>query len=77
MAPIETKKNTRKIDMPVVYHATDYVTEDGEIIETKKLGEYIYSVTKKFTERQKTKQGQLHLYTTKIIKIHGKDRKLF
>lgn len=61
----------------VIYHKQTIVDEDGVILTQEETNQAIYKTIKVYVEKKTDKQGQTHVYTTRVVKKCGVQLQLF
>lgn len=61
----------------VIYHKQTIVDEDGVILTQEETGRTIYKTIKVRVEKKTDRQGQTHVYTTRVVKKCGVQLQLF
>lgn len=59
------------------YHKQTIVDEDGVILTQEEIGRIIYKTIKVHVEKKTDRQGQTHVYTTRVVKKCGVQLQLF
>ena len=61
----------------MIYHKQTIVDEDGVILTQEELNQAIYKKIKVHVEKKMDRQGQTHVYTTRVVKKCGVQFQLF
>lgn len=60
-----------------IYHRQTIVDEDGAILTQEEINRTIYKTIKVHVEKKTDRQGQTHVYTTRVVKKCGVQLQLF
>lgn len=55
----------------MIYHKQTIVDEDGVILNQEEKSQTIYKTIKVHVEKKTDRQGQTHVYTTRVVKKCG------
>lgn len=61
----------------MIYHKQTIVDEDGAILTREEIDRIIYKTIRVRVEKKTDKQGQTHVYTTRVVKKCGVQLQLF
>lgn len=61
----------------MIYHKQTIVDEDGMILTQEETSRTIYKTIKVHVEKKTDRQGQTHVYTTRVVKKCGVQLQLF
>lgn len=61
----------------VIHHKQTIVDEDGVILTQEEMDRTIYKTIKIHVEKKTDRQGQTHVYTTRVVKKYGVQLQLF
>lgn len=61
----------------VIYHKQTIINEDGVFLTQEELSRAIYKTIKVHVEKKTDRQGQTHVYTTRVVKKCGVQLQLF
>lgn len=61
----------------MIYHKQTIVDEDGVILTREETNQTIYKTIKVHVEKKADRQGQTHVYTTRVVKKCGVQFQLF
>lgn len=60
-----------------IYHKQTIVDEDGVVLTQEETNRTIYKTIKVRVEKKTDRQGQTHVYTTRVVKKCGVQLQLF
>lgn len=61
----------------MIYHKQTIVDEDGVVLTQEETNQAIYKTIKVRVEKKTDRQGQTHVYTTRVVKKCGVQLQLF
>ena len=61
----------------LIYHKQTIVDEDGAILTQEEIDRIIYKTVEVHVEKKTDRQGQTHVYTTRVVKKCGVQLQLF
>ena len=61
----------------MIYHKQTIIDEDGVVLTQEETGRTIYKTIKVHVEKKTDRQGQTHVYTTRVVKKCGVQLQLF
>lgn len=61
----------------MIYHKQTIVDKDGVILTQEEMDRAIYKTIKVHVEKKTDRQGQTHVYTTRVVKKCGVQFQLF
>ena len=61
----------------MIYHKQTIIDEDGVILTQEEMNRAIYKTIKVHVEKKTDRQGQTHVYTTRVVEKCGVQFQLF